>query len=182
MSCNLGFCCFCFYTFLLPSEYLKYSLYSIHLIGVCPSCNPRWVRMPPSLVFSVILGSCEPEILGMSEFLAIKLPLILVWPISWDPGILRSWACYSAWKWYLLWGPWDCPLSLSPRWHGVGVNRKEHGPLVGLSSSFYGPAGSMFSWSCWNRFYILLTSDHKILGTRTPGEEVESPLGTVGLK
>jgi hypothetical protein len=33
----------------------------------------------------------------------------------WDPGILRSWACYRTWKWYLLWGPWDCPLCLKPR-------------------------------------------------------------------
>jgi hypothetical protein len=57
----------------------------------------------------VILGSCELEILGVSEFLAVKLPLrpwdpgVTKLLLSWDPGVLRSWPCYIAWKWCLLW-------------------------------------------------------------------------------
>jgi hypothetical protein len=39
MPCNLDFCCFCSYSCPLPSDYLKYLLSSIYLIGACPS-NP----------------------------------------------------------------------------------------------------------------------------------------------
>jgi hypothetical protein len=35
----LGFCCFCSYSCLLTSDYLKCSMPSIYLIGACPSCN-----------------------------------------------------------------------------------------------------------------------------------------------
>ena len=54
------------------------------------------------------LGSCEPEILGVSGFLAVKLPLGPWDPgvnkplVSWYPEIVRSWACYNSWKWCLL--------------------------------------------------------------------------------
>jgi hypothetical protein len=36
---NLGFCCFFSYACLLPSDYFKYLLSSIYLIGACPSYN-----------------------------------------------------------------------------------------------------------------------------------------------
>jgi hypothetical protein len=84
MPSNLGFCCFCSYTSLLPSDYLKCSLPSIYLIGACPSCNPGWVRTPQSPAFSVILWFCDPESLGVSVFLAVKLPLR-----PWDPGVTK---------------------------------------------------------------------------------------------
>ena len=96
MLSNLGFCCFCSYACLLPSNYLKCSLPSIYMIRPCPSCNPGCVRTPQSSAVSVILGSCDPEILGVSELLGVKLPLgpsdpsVTKFRGSWDPGCVRA--------------------------------------------------------------------------------------------
>ena len=35
----------------------------------------------------MILGSCDPEILGISELLGVKDPEILVWQSSWEPFV-----------------------------------------------------------------------------------------------
>jgi hypothetical protein len=96
MPSNLGFCCFCSYACLLPSDYLKCSIPSVYLIGACPSCNPDWFRIPQSPDFSVILWVQDPVNLRFwvcqscwqSSFL--QNPEILVWPRSWDVGILES--------------------------------------------------------------------------------------------
>jgi hypothetical protein len=48
---NLDFFCFCSYSFLLPSDYLKCSL----PLRSCPSYNACWVRTPQSPAFSVTL-------------------------------------------------------------------------------------------------------------------------------
>ena len=92
---NLGFCCFCSYAYLPPSDYLKSSVY---LFGACPSCNPSWFTTSQSSAFFVILWFWDPGMLRLwvhqsswqSSFL--WNPEILVWPSSWDPGIkdLRS--------------------------------------------------------------------------------------------
>ena len=50
MPSSLGFCCFCSYTCLLLSDYLKCLQPSICLIGACPSCNPSWFRTPQSFI------------------------------------------------------------------------------------------------------------------------------------
>ena len=70
MPSNLGFCCFCSYSCLLPPDYLKYLLSSIYLIGVCPSYIHSWFRTPQSPAFSVIL--C----------------LLVLW--TWDSGCVRD--------------------------------------------------------------------------------------------
>jgi hypothetical protein len=86
---NLGFCCFCSYACLLPSDYLKCSLPLIYLIGAYPSCIPSWVRTPQGPAFSVILRFWLCQSSRQSGFLWDFE--ILVWPSSWDPGILGSW-------------------------------------------------------------------------------------------
>ena len=67
------------YVLTLASRHLNISS------ATCPSCNPDCVRTPhsPAICDPVILGSCDPEILGVLEFLGVKLPLG-----PWDPGIL----------------------------------------------------------------------------------------------
>ena len=97
MPSNLGFCCFCSYACLLPSDYLKCLLPSIYLIGACPSYNPSWFRTPQSPAFSVILWLwtlvnlrfwvCQS--FWQSSFLWD--PEILVWPTLGYPEILLSW-------------------------------------------------------------------------------------------
>ena len=105
-------------------------LASHHLIISSATC-PRYIWQEPVL----------PVILVVSELLRVQLslwfynsvilrswvcqsswkssclwdPEILVWPSSWDPGILWSWACQSAWEWNFLWVLWDWLRSLSPR-------------------------------------------------------------------
>ena len=97
MPSNLNFCCLCSYACLPPSDYLKCSLPSIYLTGASPSCNPRWVGIPQSPAFSVILWFWDPVNLRswvcqstwQSSFLWDHE--ILVWPSSWDPGNLCHW-------------------------------------------------------------------------------------------
>jgi hypothetical protein len=93
-SC-LGFCCFCSYSCLLPSDYFKCSLPSIYLIGACPSYNPSWVRTPQSPAFSLILSSFQDPVIlrfwvcqSSWESSCLWNSEILVWPSSWDPKIL----------------------------------------------------------------------------------------------
>jgi hypothetical protein len=73
MPSNLGFCCFCSYACLLPSDYLKCLLPSIYLIGACPSYKPSWFRYTQSPAFSVVL-----------------------W--LWAPVNLKFWVCQSSWQ------------------------------------------------------------------------------------
>jgi hypothetical protein len=82
--------------------------------------------------------------------------------VSWDPGILRCWACYSAWKWCLLWGQCRCLLCLKPRY--TSTNQKEPELLVRQGSCVLASAGTGFSGLLWNRCCVPLTSDPKILG------------------
>jgi hypothetical protein len=140
----------------------------------------------------VIPGSYEPEILGVSEFLAVKLPLKPWDPVmtkllgswapgllgswapgllgswapgllgSWAPGIPGSWACYNAWKWFLLWASWGCLLCLKAKYTSTKPKGPE--PLVWRVFWVPAPAGSGRLWLFWNRCWIPLTSDPKILG------------------
>ena len=71
MLYNLGFYCLCSYACLLPSGYLWCYLPLLYLT----SCDPGYVRTPQSQAISVILGFCDPVILGVSEVLGVKLPL-----------------------------------------------------------------------------------------------------------
>ena len=103
---------------LTPSIWLSQVLADLNISDWTPSFLCSWLIQNYSesrfLCDPVILVSCEPENLGMSEVLAVKPPLktwdtgITMLLLSWDPGILRNCACYSAWNWCLLWGPWVC--------------------------------------------------------------------------
>ena len=71
MTSNLGFCCFYSYACLLPFDYFKCSLPSIIWL------EPVFPLIPVEselLRVQLSLWSCDPE--------------ILMWPSSWDPGIL----------------------------------------------------------------------------------------------
>ena len=81
--------------------------------------------------------------------------------LSWDPGILRSWACYSAWKWCLLWGPWSCLVCSKPRY--TSTDQKEPEPLVRQGSHVLAPVVTGLSQLVWNRCCVPLTSDPKIV-------------------
>jgi hypothetical protein len=96
MPSNLGFCCFCSYACLLPSDYLKCLLPSIYLIGASSSCNSSWFRTPQSPAFSVILWFQ-------------------------DPVNLRFWVCQSSWQSWSLWDPeiLVCPSSWNPKILGM---------------------------------------------------------------
>jgi hypothetical protein len=116
MPSNLGFCCFCSYACLLPSDYIKYLLSSLYLIGACPSYNLSWFRTLQSPAFSVILCLWAPVNLRFwvfqSTWQSSSSEILKYW-CDQAPFILRSccqgsWACYSAWKWCLLWGEWSC--------------------------------------------------------------------------
>ena len=82
--------------------------------------------------------------------------------LSWDPGILRSWACYSAWKWCFLIGPWGSLVCLKPRC--TSTDQKEPKLLVRHDSYVLAPAVTGMSQLVWNRCCVPLTSDPKILG------------------
>jgi hypothetical protein len=108
----------------------------------------------------VILGSWDPEILGVSELLGVQLPLG-----PWDPGILCS--CYS--------GYFRAPgIGASSGCCGTGCRVHAHGLLRALAQTrrnpchwsgripgCLGPAGpSYFQWQ--GRCCVLLTSDPMI--------------------
>jgi hypothetical protein len=92
----LGFCCLCF------------MLAFPHLIISSATCSHSiWLEpvLPVILVVSKLLRvqlslwSCDPESLGVSELLGIKLPLGL-----WDPGVTKLLeSCYS-----VILGSWVC--------------------------------------------------------------------------
>ena len=75
MPTSLG--CYCLYscTYLVPSHFLWCYLPLLSLSGACPSCNPSCVRTHRSPAVSEILGSWDPDILGVSELLEVMLPL-----------------------------------------------------------------------------------------------------------
>jgi uncharacterized membrane protein len=73
----------------------------------CKKAVILWFRDPVNLGFWVCQSSWQSSFIWDAE--------ILVWPSSWDPGILRTWVCSSSWKWYLLWGLWGYPLCSKPR-------------------------------------------------------------------
>ena len=117
----------------------------------------------------MVLGCCNPEILGVSEFLAVKLPL-RCWDPGvtkllgfWDSSILKSWAWYGTWKSYFFWGIW---VGLSTEFKTMvdQHNLKEPKPLVQQGSCVPVPGGSRHSWLCWNRCCVHLTRDPKTLG------------------
>jgi hypothetical protein len=156
-------------------------LASCHL-SISSTCYPQYIWLEPVLPIipvdsgllkssflcdPLIVGSCEPEILGVSEFLAVKLPLRLWYPgvtkllLSWDPGIQRSWACFSAWKWCFLWGPCGCLVCLKPKCTSTG--QKEPELLVRQVSHVLAPAVTSPTWLVWNRCCVPLTSDSKIM-------------------
>jgi hypothetical protein len=78
-----------------PSDYLYY-LPSLYLTGACPSCDPGWVRTPQRSAVSVILWFWDPVILRSCvcqsswQSSCFWDPEILMWPSSWNPGVLRS--------------------------------------------------------------------------------------------
>ena len=141
---------------------------SCHLI-ISSTCCPQYIWLEPILhIIPVSSGFLRvplslwffdsrllwPEILGVSEFVAVKLSLRSWNPgvtnllLSCDPVILRPWACYSVWKWCLLWELWRCLISdpkimwrdlwgtegvsgdWCPREPGAGTYRKGLVPLV----------------------------------------------------
>jgi hypothetical protein len=106
MPSNLGFCCFCPYACLLPSDYLKCSLPSIYLIGACPSCNPSWVRTSQSPAFFEVL-----------------------W--FWDPVMVRFWVCHSSWQSSFIGDPGILRSSDSGhiRAPGSGTSSGDHGAV-----------------------------------------------------
>ena len=81
--------------------------------------------------------------------------------LSFYPVILRSWACYSSWKWYLLWGPWGCLVLLKPRY--TSTDKKEPEPLVRQGTCVPAPAVTGPSQLVWNRCCVPLTSDPKFV-------------------
>ena len=82
--------------------------------------------------------------------------------ISWDPEILRSWVCYSSWKWCVFWGLWGCLVCSKPRY--TSTNQKEPKLLIRQGSCSFAPAVTGLSRLFWDRCCIPLTSDPKILG------------------
>jgi hypothetical protein len=91
MPSNLGFCCFCSYSCLPPSIISSATCPCyIWLDPVLPAILvlSELLRVPLSLC-PLIPGSCDPEILGVSEFLGVRLPLG-----SWEPGVTKLlWSC-----------------------------------------------------------------------------------------
>ena len=81
--------------------------------------------------------------------------------VSWYSEILRSWACYSAWKWCFLWGPWDFLVCSKPRY--ISTNQEEPKLLVRQGSCVLAPAVTDPSRLVWDRC-VQLTSNAKILG------------------
>ena len=84
---------------------------------------------------------------------------ILVWPNSWDPGILRSW------------DPWcvrtpGSSISSGDRGALIWVrnHQKEPDPLIMWGSCVCAPAVPRHSQFCLHRCCVPLTSDPKILG------------------
>ena len=109
MPTNLDFCCLSSWTCLLPSGYLVLPFlavfdWSLSLLWpwLCQNSSKFSCLCDP-----VILGSFDPEILGVSDLLGVSClwdPEILVWPRSWDsviltrleqldPECVRYWVC-----------------------------------------------------------------------------------------
>ena len=88
MPTSLGFYCLYSCAYLSPSHFLWYYFPLQSLTGASPSCNPGCDRTHQSPAVSGIQGSWDPDMLGMSKLVEVKLPLG-----SSNPGItnlLRS--------------------------------------------------------------------------------------------
>jgi hypothetical protein len=157
MPSNLGFCCFCSFACLLPSDNLKYLLTSIYLIGACLSYNPSWFGAPQSPAFSVILWSRAPvnlrfwvcQFFWQSSFLWD--PEILVWPSSCYPGILES----------------EDPGHVTAP--GNGVSSKNHGAVWCVQNQGV-PVMIRRNPSCWSdrapmSLFLLSQAHHNCFGT-----------------
>jgi hypothetical protein len=79
---------------------------------------------------------------------------------SWRPGILRLWACYSAWKWCLLWGLWGSLVCLKPKY--TSTDQKEPESLLRQGFLVLAPTVTGPSQLFWNRCCVPLTSDPTI--------------------
>ena len=75
MPTSLGFYCLYSCAYLSPSHFLWYYFPLQSLTGASPSCNPGCDRTHQSPAVSGIQGSWDPDMLGMSELLEVKLPL-----------------------------------------------------------------------------------------------------------
>jgi hypothetical protein len=154
-------------------------LASCHLIFSSDSC-PQYIWLEPVLpiipvdsgllTVQLSLWSFDCRLLwtwdsGCIRVLGSQAPLRL-WNscvtqllLSWDPVVLRSWVCYSTWKWCPLWGPWSCLVCLKPRW--TRTDQKEPEPLVRKVFGVLVPAVTGLSQLDWN-WRVPLTSDPKI--------------------
>jgi hypothetical protein len=81
---NLGFCCLCSYACSQLSDYPQWYLCSLNLIEAVLPVILVVSELLKSSGVSVILWLCDPEILGMSELLGVKLSLG-----PWDPGVTK---------------------------------------------------------------------------------------------
>jgi hypothetical protein len=132
----------------------------------------------------VILWSCDPEILGVSKFLGVKLPLgpwgswcdqgpVILW--LYDPGGVRppedgaaSGCCGTG-----------CRVCTQGLLQAPGQTGRNPSHWSGGVPVCLGPTGPNYS-RCWDRCCVLLTSDPMILGM-LECLGVELPLGVVGL-
>jgi hypothetical protein len=154
-----------------PAIWLSQVLAALNISDWSLSFLKSWLIQDSSessfLCDPLIVGSCEPEILGVSALLAGKLPLrprdpgVTKFFLSWDLGILRSWECFSSWKWCLLLGPWGYLVCSKPRC--TSTDQKEPELLVRQDSCVLAPAVTVPSQFVWNRCCVPLTSDPKIM-------------------
>ena len=88
MPNNLGLCCLCSLTCLLPFDFLQCYLPLLYQTGACPSFYPVCLRTPQSAPVSVILWFWDPVNLKswacQGSWVGVKLPLE-----PWDPGVTK---------------------------------------------------------------------------------------------
>jgi hypothetical protein len=74
----------------------------------------HWLEWTPAASWAGFLCCCSCSHRPLPAVLEQMLCSTHQW--SQDPRWARA---LAAWK--ALWGPWDCQLSLRPRWHGAGL-------------------------------------------------------------
>jgi hypothetical protein len=137
-----------------------------YMFGACPSCDLGCVRAPQSTPVFVILWFLDPDFLGVSEFLGIKLPLG-----PWDPGVAKFLGfcdpgrvrvpgsgafsgCFGT----------GCRVFTQRLFWARAQTRRVPCHWLGKVPVSLDLAGlSYFRW-CWHRCRVLLTSDAMILG------------------